>query len=245
VSDSDIRVTPGMLRVIAAEFQDPRLGLTTCPYRAVPGRSFWSLLEAIGMNTEFWGGVLVARIVDGMKFAVGPTIVARKAALASIGGFDAVRDYLAEDFVMGKLVHERGWRVGLSSYVIEHRIGGQDLSANMRHRLRWARSTRRSRPGGYIGQLFTNPLPIALLLIAAQPSWWPLLALAGALRALAAGAVAGSVLHDRLVAARWWLVPVQDLLSFVIWIAGFFGNTITWRGRSYYLQADGRFEFRG
>jgi len=245
MSDSDIRVMPGMLRVIAAEFQDPRLGLTTCPYRAVPGRSFWSQLEAIGMNTEFWGGVLVARIVEGMKFAVGPTIVARKAALASIGGFDAVRDYLAEDFVMGKLVHERGWSVGLSSYVIEHRIGSQDLRANMRHRLRWARSTRRSRPGGYVGQLFTNPLPIALLLIAAQPSWWPLLALAGALRALAAWAVAGPVLRDRLVVARWWLVPVQDLLSSVIWVAGFFGNTITWRGRSYYLQADGRFEFRG
>jgi ceramide glucosyltransferase len=180
-----------------------------------------------------------------MKFAVGPTIVARKAALASIGGFDAVRDFLAEDFVLGKLVHARGWSVGLSSYVIEHRIGSQDLSANMSHRLRWARSTRRSRPGGYAGQLFTNPLPVALLLIAVQPSWWPLLLPAGALRALAAWAVAGPVLHDRLVVARWWLVPVQDLLSFVIWVAGFFGNTITWRGRSYYLQADGRFEFRG
>jgi ceramide glucosyltransferase len=242
MSDSDIRVTPGMLRVIAAEFQDPRLGLTTCPYRAVPGRGLWSRLEAIGMNTEFLGGVLVARIVEGMKFAVGPTIAARKTALESIGGFAQLQEYLAEDFVMGKLVHEKGWRVGLSSYVIEHRIGSQSFAANMSHRLRWARSTRRSRPGGYIGQIFTNPLPFALLLIAVKPAWWPLLLITAALRGVAAWAVAGKVLRDPLTARRWWLVPVQDLLSLALWIAGFFGNTIQWRGRTYHLRPDGRFE---
>jgi ceramide glucosyltransferase len=240
MSDSDIRVTPGMLRVIAAEFQDPRLGLTTCPYRAVPGVGLWSRLEAIGMNTEFLSGILVARIVEGMKFAVGPTIAARKNALEGIGGLEELRDYLAEDFVMGKLVHEKGWRVGLSSYVIEHRIGSQEFSENMRHRLRWARSTRRSRPGGYVGQLFTNPLPIALLLAVVKPGWWPLLLVTAALRAVAAWAVAGKVLHDPLTARRWWLVPVQDLLGFAFWIAGFFGNTIEWRGRTFRLLPDGR-----
>jgi hypothetical protein len=125
MSDSDIRVTPQMLRVIAAEFQDPALGLATCPYRAVPGASFWNTLEAIGLNTEFIGGVLVARMLDGMKFALGPTIAARRATLAGIGGFDAVKDFLAEDFVMGKLAAERGDGVILSSYVIDHCIGSQ------------------------------------------------------------------------------------------------------------------------
>jgi ceramide glucosyltransferase len=203
------------------------------------------VLEAIGMNTEFLGGVLVARIVEGMKFAVGPTIAVRRAALLSFGGFDRLKDYLAEDFVMGKLASERGWRVSLSSYVIEHRIGSQGFRENMRHRLRWARSTRRSRPSGYMGQLFTNPLPLALLLIALRPDWWPLLVLTALFRALAAWAVAGWVLHDPLTGRRWWLVPIQDVVSFVFWVAGFFGNTIEWRGRTYYLRADGRFEPRG
>jgi ceramide glucosyltransferase len=245
MSDSDVRVTPGMLRIVAGEFQDPRLGLTTCPYRAVPGYGLWSQLEAIGMNTEFLAGVLVARVLEGMRFAVGPAIVARRAALASIGGFDELRDYLSEDFVMGKLVHQRGWRVGLSSCVVEHCIGNQGFAANLRHRLRRARRTRCSRPGGYAAQLFTNPLPIALLMVAVQPSWWPLLPLTAVLRALAAWAVAGAVLRDPLTARRWWLVPVQDILSFVMWIAGFFGNTIVWRGRTYFLKPDGRFELRG
>src|SRR5438034_5443730 len=96
----------------------------------------WSKLEAIGMNTQFIGGVLVARMLDGMKFALGPTIAARRETLARIGGFDAVKDYLAEDFVMGKLAAERGYGVILSSYVIEHRIGSQAFAANLKHRLR-------------------------------------------------------------------------------------------------------------
>jgi len=242
MSDSDVRVTPDMLAVIAAEFQDAKLGLATCPYRAVPGRSFWNTLEAVGLNTEFIGGVLVARMLDGMKFALGPTIAARRATLAGIGGFDAVKDFLAEDFVMGNLAAARGDGVILSSYVIEHHIGAQTLAANLRHRLRWNRSTRRSRPAGYAGQLFTNPLPLALLLWAVKPEWWPAAAAAVFLRAAAGWAAAGYVLRDPLTARLFFLVPLQDLLSFAMWLAGFFGNTILWRGRKYYLQADGRFE---
>jgi ceramide glucosyltransferase len=242
MADSDIRVTPTLLSTIAAEFADPALGMATCPYRAVPGRSFWNTLEAIGLNTEFIGGVLVARMLDGMKFALGPTIAARRSTLAGIGGFDAVKDFLAEDFVMGNRAAERGDGVILSSYVIEHRIGAQSLAANLKHRLRWNRSTRRSRPAGYVGQLFTNPLPLALLLWIARPEWWPAVTVTVLLRAIAGIATAGHVLRDPLTARLFFLVPLQDLLSFAMWLGGFFGNTILWRGRRYYLKPDGRFE---
>jgi ceramide glucosyltransferase len=242
MSDSDIRVTPDMLWHVAAEFHDGKTSLATCPYRAVPGDSFWSTLEAIGLNTEFIGGVLVARMLDGMKFALGPTIAARRGVLTAIGGFDKLKDYLAEDFVMGNLAAELGYGVILSSYVIEHRIGSQRFAANLRHRLRWCRSTRRSRPWGYVGQVFTNPLPPALLLWAVAPAWWPLAALTLGLRAAASWATAGVALHDPLTARRWFLLPLQDVLSFAVWIAGFFGNRIQWRGRTYYLLPDGRFE---
>jgi ceramide glucosyltransferase len=242
MADSDIRVTPDLLTTVAAEFADPAVGMATCPYRAVPGRSFWSTLEAVGLNTEFIGGVLVARMLDGMKFALGPTIVARRETLAAIGGFDAVKDYLAEDFVMGNRAAELGHGVILSSYVIEHRIGSQAFAANWRHRLRWNRSTRRSRPWGYLGQLFTNPLPLALLFWAASPQWWPVVALTVAFRAAAAWATAGVALDDPLTRRLWFLVPLQDLVSFAAWVGGFFGNTIAWRGRKYHLQRDGRFK---
>ncbi|MGD1093522.1 MAG: bacteriohopanetetrol glucosamine biosynthesis glycosyltransferase HpnI [Bryobacteraceae bacterium] len=239
MSDSDIRVTPKMLRTIAAEFQNPDIGLSTCPYRAVPGPSFWSALEATGMNTDFFAGVLAARMLEGMHFAVGPTIAARRSVLQSIGGFDRFKDYLAEDFVMGKFAAEAGHGVILSSYVIEHHIGSTDLRCNAAHRLRWVRSTRRSRPMGYIGQLFTMPVPLAILVYAANPAWWPVLPITLAVRAAAAWVIARRVLKTGL---RWWLLPIEDLAAFGFWIAGFFGQTIMWRGRRYRLHADGRFE---
>ncbi|MGE5567909.1 MAG: bacteriohopanetetrol glucosamine biosynthesis glycosyltransferase HpnI [Rhodospirillales bacterium] len=241
MTDSDTRARPDLLQGLAAEFEDPRLGLTTCPYRGIPGRSFWSTLETIGMNTEFIAGILVARMLEGMKFGVGPGMAVRREVLQRIGGFDALKDYLAEDFMMGKLAAEAGYGTALSSCVIEHRIGSQRFRPNLLHRLRWARSTRRSRPVGYFGQAFTYPLPLALLLAAAAPEWWPLALGAVLARVAAAWATAGWVLHDSLTSRKWWLLPLQDLASFVLWIAGFFGHTISWRGRRYVIFPDGRF----
>ena len=239
MSDSDTRVTSSLLKTVAAEFQDAQLGIATCPYRAVAGPSFWSRLEATGMNTDFAAGLLVARMLEGMKFAVGPTIVARRRVLQAIGGIDRLKDYLAEDFVLGKLAADAGHGVILSSYVIEHHIGSSDLRHNAAHRLRWARSTRRSRPWGYVGQLFTMPIPLALLVCAVHPAWWLVLPATMAVRALAAYAVSTRVLRAGI---HWLLLPLEDLAAFGFWLAGFFGNTIVWRGRRYRLYADGRFE---
>ena len=242
MSDSDTRVSPDLLRKLAAEFEDPGVGLATCPYRAIPGRSFWSRLEAAGMNVDFMAGILVARMLEGMQFAVGPTIAARRPVLQSIGGFDRLKDYLAEDFVMGKFAAEAGHGVILSSYVVEHHIGSADLRHNAAHRLRWVRSTRRSRPLGYLGQVFTMPVPLAILAVAANFSLWPILPLVFLLRAITAWTISVRVLGAPI---PWLLLPVEDLAAFLFWIAGFFGNTIIWRGQRYRLRSDGRFELAG
>jgi ceramide glucosyltransferase len=241
MADSDVRVDAGFLDTVNAEFQDPRLGLATCPYRAVAGRSLWSFLEALHMNTEFLGGVLTARMLEGVRFALGPTIVARREVIDSIGGFDLLKDYLAEDFVMGQRAADQGFGVILSQAVIEHRIGTQRLAANLGHRLRWARSTLRSRPAGYIGEIFLRPLALVLFLLAVEPTAWPALPVVLLLRYWQAEELRRSV-HARFGASHWLLLPLQDLVSFLLWAAGFFGNTVRWRGRRYRLLADGRFE---
>lgn len=239
MSDSDIRVDQHLLRRAATEFRDPLIGIATCPYRAVAGGSFWSRLEATGMNTDFIAGILVAKMLEGMRFAVGPTIVVRRRVLNSIGGFDRMKDYLAEDFVMGKFAAEAGHGVILSSYVIEHHIGSQNFAQNAEHRLRWSRSTRRSRPLGYLGQFFAMPLPIAMMVWVANPEWWPVVATTMAIRATAAWVVSRQVLRARI---NWLLLPLEDFAAFLFWLAGFVGNTILWRGRRYRLESDGRFE---
>jgi ceramide glucosyltransferase len=244
MSDSDIRASQRLLETIAREFQDKAVGLVTCPYRAVASASIWSQLEAVGLNTEFLGGVLAARFLNGMDFALGPTLAVRRQVLEKIRGFDHLKDYLAEDFVLGKRVAESGASVVLSCERIEHRIGSQPFWQNLVHRLRWARSTRRSRPVGYVGQVFTHSLPLALAACVLLPHWWALAALALVARAASAAAVAGWVLHDSATGRRWWMIPIQDLLSALVWVAGFFGSTIHWRGQTYSLLPDGRFEVK-
>jgi ceramide glucosyltransferase len=241
MADSDIRAPLNLLRTLAAEFQDPRLGVATCPYRAIAGESIWSKLEALGMNTEFWGGAFTARLVErGVHFAIGPTAATRKQAVADAGGWQTLSRYLAEDFVLGQFAARAGWRVILSRAIVEHRIGSQSMRANFAHRLRWNRSTRRSRPAGYAGLLFTYPLPAALLLAATNaPLAWLILP-ALAIRAWAAVEVAQSTLGESVRTPRWWWrLPIQDGLSFIFWLAGFLGREIEWRERRYLIDKKG------
>ena len=252
ISDSDIRATPDYLRGVAADFADPRVGVSFCPYRAEPapmwsasgrsaaGPSAWSLLEAVTLNTEFWCGVLVARMLEGVRFAVGPTMALRRKYLDQIGGFAAVGDYLAEDFVLGQWAEEHGYRAVLSRHVVDHCIASQAFWPNLEHRIRWARSTRRSRPWGYAGQVFTNPLPFAPVLLASPAA--PLAALVVAARAAVAFMIGDRLLRDPLTRRYWWLIPLADAASLVVWVLGFFGDTVQWRGRRYRLSRDGRFQ---
>ncbi len=240
MADSDVRVTSEFLRTVAAEMSGPNVALVTCPYRAVAGRSFWSRLEALGLNTEFIAGVLVARMLRGMDFALGPVVVTRRTHLEEIGGLAELQGYLAEDFVMGKRMAQCGHRVVLSSFAIEHRIGSQSLGPNLSHRLRWNRSTRRSRPAGYAGELFTYSLPLALLLALWSPGWWPLSLGVIVLRYIAAWRASSAI---QASTSYIWL-PVQDLLSMAMWAAGFFGHEITWRTRRFTIDRLGRFQAR-
>ena len=239
MSDSDVRVTSSLLSHLAQEFQDDRVGLISCPYRAVPGKSLWSRLEAIGMNTELLGGVMVARMIEGMRFALGCTVAVRRSVLEDMGGFGYLQEFLAEDFVIGQRAAELGHGVLFSSYVIEHRIGSQSMMHNLGHRMRWARSTRRSRPAGYWGQIFTYPLPLALLLCAFYPGMASVVP-DFLLRGIAARATARNIVHDPVTQKQWWLLPVQDVIGFFVWISGFVGDKIVWRNRKCTVLRDGR-----
>ncbi|MGE5487744.1 MAG: glycosyltransferase [bacterium] len=241
MKDSDVRAGSDMLSTLAAEFAGGDVALITCPYRALSSRGFWWLLDAIGTNTRFFGGVLVARMLGGMDFALGPTLAIRKDALERLGGLAQFRDYLAEDFLLGNRAHSAGMGVILSSYCVDHHFGGGSAWSNFRHRLRWSRSTRRSRGFAYLGELFTHPVPLALALWIWAPAWWPLAAAAFALRAVGAWMVAWRVLGARLGAREWLLMWLDDIAAVVFWAAGLFGNRISWRGRQYVLGAGGRF----
>jgi ceramide glucosyltransferase len=242
MTDSDIRLEPDCLATVISELAQPGVGLVTCPYRAAGGPRFWPRVEALGLNTDFLAGMLTQRFLNGMDFAIGCTIATRKAELEAIGGLPRLQRYLAEDFAMGNLMHDRGRTVVLSRSVIEHHIGNDGFVKNWRHRLRWARSTRRSRRMGYVGEIFTKPVALGLMVWIAAPSMWWGLAAAVVLRAAVAWSMAGMILRDPSIARCWWMLPVEDVASFATWVLGFFGKTILWRGRKLVVARDGSFE---
>jgi len=242
MTDRDIRLEPGCLGTLMAELAANNVALVTCPYRAVGGARFWPRLEALGLNTDFLAGMLTQRMLNGMDFAIGCTIATRRAELEAIGGLELLQHYLAEDFMMGNLMRRAGREVVLSRSVIEHHIGNDRFLDNWKHRLRWARSTRRSRPMGYIGEIFTKPVGLALVTVAVVPALWWVLIPTLIFRGGVAWFTAFRILRDPGIRRRWFLLPVEDIASFVTWVLGFFGKRILWRGRWLVVARDGSFE---
>lgn len=243
IVDSDIRVEPDYLRAVIAELQADGVGLVTCLYRAAETADFASKLEAVGITAEFAAGVLMARMLEGVKFALGSTMATTRTRLASIGGFRALKDYLADDFMLGNLIAGQGCEVRLSHTVVETAMAPAGFISMMRHQMRWARSTRISRPAGYLGLLLTYGTALALANVAvAQASWFSLglLALTLAVRLLMGWLIGVHYLADRILKKYFYLLPLRDVLSFIIWAVSWFGRTVEWRGRRFEVKRDGR-----
>ena len=243
VNDSDIRVEPDYLLKVMTELQGPGVGLVTCLYRGVPAPTLASALESLSISTDFMAGVLAARQIEGgLRFALGSTLAFRKRDLEAVGGFEAIADYLADDYELGRRIAERNLRVVLSESVVETYLPAYDVSSFLAHQLRWARTIRASRPSGYAGLLFTFTLPwaaLTLILGRGTPWTWALLVIALGARGAVALVTAQRVLHDRAF-WRWaWLVPVRDFLAVLIWIGGLAGRKIIWRGEHFDLR-DGK-----
>jgi ceramide glucosyltransferase len=243
ITDDDTSVDPDYLRAMAWSFETTKAGAVTNLYRGVAGQDFWSKLEALGMSTEFMAGVVVAEHFEGMRFTLGPSMAFGAGCLQAVGGFAAVAEYLADDFVLGQRVSQAGSRVILSTHTVNHHASSTGFVNSFVHRLRWNRSSRFSRPAGYLGQGFTYGLPWALALCLVAPSYWTESALACSLaaRGWLALALGTRLLEDKTVLRRLWLIPLQDLLSFASWLGGFLGREVVWRNERYRLLDGGRF----
>jgi len=240
VNDSDIRVESDYLRRVMAGLSDPANGLITCLYRGVAGPTLGSRLEALGISTDFCAGVLAARQLEGgIRFGLGSTMAFRRNDLAAIGGFESIVDYLADDYELGRRIAEQGRNVQLSDVVVETFLPAYSFGGFLRHQLRWARGVRDSRRWGYLGLGVTFGLLwalLAVLLAPAAPWAWGLLASVVVLRIAVAIVVGQMVLGDRQVVSLIVLIPLRDLLAFLVWLASFVGHTVDWRGTSFYLK---------
>jgi len=237
VNDSDIRVPPGYLAAVTAPLADPEVGLVTCLYRAAAD-SWPARAEALGIATEFAPSVLVARLLGVAEFALGSTMAFRSATLAEIGGFEAISDYLADDYQLGCRIHERGYRIRFAPVVVETNLGGGGWAEVWRHQLRWSRTIRVSRPSGYFGYAITHATFWAAVALAGGQ--WPCALLALALRMWAGIWTGAGILRDPKTARDFWLIPLRDLAGFAVWLAGLFGDSVDWRGQKLRLLPNGK-----
>ena len=240
INDSDITVGPRYLERVMAGFEREDVGLVTALYRGRAHGTLGSRLEALGIATDFQAGVLLAKMLEGgLHYGLGSTLAVRRAALEKAGGLPALVDYLADDYEMGARVDRAGYRVELCAAVVETGVPAYKWRGFVDHQLRWLRTVRDARPRGYAGLLFTHGLAWAVLNLIASGlsplSLW-LLAMSLFLRFGLAMMVGAEVLGDRQVLGSLWLLPLRDAVAMGLWVAGFAGDMIVWRGERFALR---------
>lgn len=244
ILDSDMRVGSRYLSTIIAPFQDAGVGAVTCLYKGTPAGGIASVLGCMFINEWFLPSVLVAHSLREISFCFGATMAVRRDVFDAIGGFDRLAPYLADDYMLGKLVTEHGYRVHLSSYVVENMVVEHGFKALFAHELRWAKTVQSMEPLGYFFSFVTYTVPVSMLagLAMSMAGGWHM----GAIGLIAASVALRVGLHYTVQASLGsperipaWLVPLRDWLCFAVWGMSYFGTHVHWRGRVLELRSDG------
>jgi ceramide glucosyltransferase len=245
IADSDMRVEPHYLDAVVGPLMADGVGLVTCLYKGRPERGIASALGAAFINTGFLPSVLVGRLVGADTGCFGATMALRRTTLAGIGGFGALINHLADDYMLSRLVRDAGHTVVISPYVVENIVLEPDMKALYKHELRWQRTVRSISPIGLAASVITNPVALALIALPvsgfANGAW---LALMAALAAREALIYTCSRMFG-LIPLRAALVPIRDVLSFIVLVASFCGQRVTWRDRSFQVDQRGELTFEG
>jgi ceramide glucosyltransferase len=240
INDSDILVPRDYLQRVLAPLARPGVGMVTTLYRGLAGRTLGSKLEGLGLSTDFSGGVLVARVMEGgIRFALGATIATTKTVLREIGGLEPLADYLGDDYELGARAAAAGYQVQLAGIIVETALPDYRFRELWAHQLRWARNVKDRRGAQYFGLIVTFGLIWAVLAVVAAPRvWWTWLALAvtAGLRLASAVVVGREVLADPQVLPDLWLLPLRDLVALAIWLVSYFGDEVEWRGMRFRLR---------
>jgi ceramide glucosyltransferase len=239
INDSDVRVQPDYFRTIVAPLQNPKIGAVTCLYVSTGETTFAENLHMIGMISDFFPSILVARQLDGVKFALGTTIATTRSNLALFGGYESLENRPADDLLVGRLIAEQGLQVELLPYAVETVSDYASMRDLFHKRLRWIVVMRHMRPAGHLGLIFTHGLPWALLAIAIQPSFAVAAAYLGSyalLRTLMTLIVGSAGLKRKGLLAKLPLIPLWDAAAFAIWLFSFTRSTIRWRDGEYHIR---------
>lgn len=239
ISDSDVRVPPDYLRTMTAPLAGPKTGAVTCFYLAAGHATLTDELQTIGMISDFYPGILVARQLDGVKFALGPSIATTRARLAGFGGYEAIENRPGDDLLVGRLIAEQGYEVELLPYAVRTVPDYRSAGDLLQKRLRWIVVMRHMRPWGHLGLIFTLGLPWSLAAVAVHPTYTTAGVYFGAYFMLRAAMTFSIGAWGLKLSGLWRKIPLLvawDALAVGIWIASFARSSIRWRGADYYIR---------
>lgn len=245
VSDSDTRVGPDYLRRVTAPFDNPQVGVVTALYRGIAPEGCAALLERLMIHTTFVPGILAGYLLEGITFAFGATLAVRRKVLDEMGGFAALTHMLNEDYQIAQRARAAGHTVAFADLVVDCVLGRMTFREFFARQVRWSRTNRIGRPGGYACAVIRHGvLWSLLLLVASGPTPLGLAALAATvtLRLAVVLTVGSLVLRLPDPARGLWLLPLADALSLVTWGLAYTGNTVTWRGGRYRVTRGGHLE---
>jgi ceramide glucosyltransferase len=239
INDSDVRVRPDYLRSVVAPLRDPQVGAVTCLYVSIQEQTLIQKLQSIGMICDFYPGILVARQLDGVKFAFGQTIVTTRKNLAGFGGYTAIENRPADDLLVGRLVAEQGFRVELLPYAVETVADFNSLRQFFFKRLRWMTVMRHMRPWGHLGLIFTQGVAWAFAAFAVRPTVVVAAVYLGGylfLRLTLTWLIGVWGMKQKGVWKKMPLVPLWDAWALAIWLLSFTRRSIRWRDIDYRIR---------
>lgn len=238
-NDSDVKVEPNYFRTVVAPLRDPKVGGVTCFYVSKRDKNIVERLQTIGMITDFYAGLMVAWELDGVHYALGPTMVSTKERVKGFGGFQVLENRPADDLLFGRLIAEQGVDMRLLPYTIETVPDYNGLDELFAKRARWMTVMRKMRPKGHFGLLFTWGLPWSLVAVAVRPTIGIAAAYFGAYlacRVLIAWVIGMHGLKQKELWKKFALIPFWDAMAFLVWLVSFTRGYIRWRGVDYDLQ---------
>ncbi len=242
LSDSDIAVGPKWLTQVTAALARPGVGIVTCLYTGEPakdGHKLWSSLAAMGTSYPFLPNVVLGTSLGLAAPCFGSTIALKRQTLDEVGGFAAFADHLADDYEMGRAVRAQGYTLAIPAMGVAHTAAENSAGELLRHELRWTRTIRMVNPAGHVGSIVTHGFAFALM------SAVFLDFNAGSLAILGVALAARLFLKARIDgifgtrAGPYWLLPLRDLLSFAVFVASLFGETVHWRGAHFAVEPSG------
>jgi ceramide glucosyltransferase len=239
INDSDVRVDSQYLRRVVEPLRDPKVGGVTCFYVSAREGSFVENLQTIGMISDFYAGVLVAWQLDGVHFALGPTMVSTKQTVRAFGGFQVLENRPADDLLFGRLISEQGVEMKLLPYAVETVPDYQGVGELLVKRARWMTVMRAMRPWGHFGLLFTWGLAWSTVAVLVHPTIFVAAAYWGSYAVFRATMTWLIGIHG-LKQTRLWtkmpLIPLWDAIAFMIWLVSFTRTSIRWRNVDYELR---------